>query len=65
MTDNITLQVYLICKGPFAKVEQALGIDTWSQPVHDIFIGMASLLCTRELSKLTQSVSIDSSHFLG
>ena len=50
VVDDSTSKVYLIRDVPFAKGEQALGMDTWSQPFHDTFIGMASLLHTHELS---------------
>ena len=50
VVDTITFRVFQIGKVPFAKTEQALGMVTWSQPIHDTVIGMASLLCTLELS---------------
>ena len=44
VVDSVTLTIFLMCEVPFAKAEQALSIDTWSQAFHDTFVGMATLL---------------------
>lgn len=44
----LTYEVYHVFEGPCVKAAKALGLDAWSTPFYDSFIGRATLLHTRE-----------------
>ena len=40
IVNHTAYHIYMLLEGPVLKAEKAVGMDTWSNPAHDTFIGM-------------------------